>query len=1121
MNATEEQVLTQHATVAASAGSGKTYLLVSRLLRLLLDGVHPGAILAITFTRKAAAEMQHRLLERLYELSSCDDKQLDKKLAALALPATAATRQQARSLYEALLRSEHPVKTTTFHAFCQDLLRRFPLEADVPPGFELLERTSAIKIQAWEALMVEASSTPQSATATALGFLFDEIGLYNTRTALNNFLDYRSDWWAYTQHQSEPVSYACQQLQQQLAIQGDTDPVEDFLDDVSITRALTRFAQLLAKHVTKTNQKHVAEIHAGLDASHDNATRFNRITHAFLTQKFTPLARKLQPAIIKSMGNADAEEFIDLHHQLAEKILATHQQQAARNTLAVNQAWFEAGACLLQHYQRIKLEQRLLDFTDLEWKTYSLLNQNEASLWIQYKLDERIDHLLIDEFQDTNPTQWHMVLPLLQELTHSADRHRGVFLVGDAKQSIYRFRRAEPRLFGNASDWLQQHLDAIRYPLNKSWRSAPAIMQFVNQLFSEGKLHQQLHEFSPHETHQQQLWGEVTLLPLCQEQTEQNDDNSTALRNPLEAPRPETLALRYQQEGQQIAAEIRRLFEQQTLIGHADEARPLRYNDIIILLRKRTHIQHYERALRQAGIPYLGADKGTLLESLEVNDMITLLQWLTTPFDNLALAGILRSPLFSASNDELMQLAGKGSWFDRLQQLAPDLPEGTPLHRAALLLNRWRQWVGHIPVHDLLDRIYSEANVLARYSTAFPAHLVTRVVSNLTRFLELALEMDSGRYPSLMRFMTWLDELQQQSNEAPDEPAGIGEHDRVRLMTIHAAKGLEAPVVFIADAALADKSNSAYSPIVNWPADAQRPSTFLLHTPQKTRDAFSASELERIQDDARRENMNLLYVAVTRSKQLLYISGSKGTRQPNIGWYGDICQQYEEQADNVNEAKLLETSNLPPQQAMTEVTHAVTQVEIDSRLSAPLQLTAVYREIAPSRKLDYQQAHGSISDEDGRTRGIVIHQMLEQLTAHPEASLEQFHNKLAIGIIEEELQQWWQEALTITQHPDLQQLFNTVHYEHAYNEVPVYYCVEGVMVHGIIDRLLVKQDEVLIVDYKTHQHATTDNLAELANAYQQQLQWYADGIKQIWPTHTIRAALLFTACAGLYPVSLQ
>ena len=651
MSITEEQVLTQHATVAASAGSGKTYLLVSRLLRLLLDGVHPGAILAITFTRKAAAEMQHRLLERLYEFSSCDDRQLDEKLADLALPATATTRQQARALYEQLLRSEHPVKTTTFHAFCQDLLRRFPLEADVPPGFELVERTASIKSQAWEALMVEAADAPQSDTAIALACLFDEIGLYNTRSALNAFLDYRSDWWAYTAQQVDPVRYASLQLQQQLAIEEDTDPVAQFLADPTLGSTLLRFAELLAKHVTKTN-------HASLD----QASRFSRITHAFLTQQFTPLAtRKLQASIIKSMGQAGAEEFIDLHHQLAEKIVLVHQQQAAHNIYTINQAWFQTGASLLQHYQRIKLEQRLLDFTDLEWKTYSLLNQNDASLWVQYKLDERIDHMLIDEFQDTNPTQWHMVLPLLQELSQSDDRHRGVFLVGDAKQSIYRFRRAEPRLFGNASDWLQQRLGAIRFPLNKSWRSAPAIMQFVNQLFSEGKLNQQLHEFTPHETHQQALWGEVTLFPLCQEQVEQADDNAATLRNPLQVPRPETIALRYQEEGQQIATEIRRLIEQQTLVGHSNEARPIRYNDIIILLRKRTHIQHYEQALRQAGIPYLGADKGTLLESLEVNDMITLLQWLITPFDNLALAGILRSPLFSASNDELLQLAGKGS----------------------------------------------------------------------------------------------------------------------------------------------------------------------------------------------------------------------------------------------------------------------------------------------------------------------------------------------------------------------------------------------------------------------------------------------------------------------------
>ncbi len=1117
-------VLSGNVTVQASAGSGKTYLLVSRIMRLLLEGARPETILAITFTRKAAAEMQERLLQRVFELAASDAKMLEQRLQELALdPQQPALLDKARNLYETLLRIPQPVQTTTFHAFCQDLLRRFPLEADVPPGFELLDQSGAFYAQAWEALMVEASSNPNDPVSLALSGLFTELGLYNSHKALDGFLVHRSDWWAYTLEEAEPVDMACQVLQAQLDVDWEVDPVAIFFDDPSVQQTLQEFVVLLDKHPTSTNQATVETINRALDPQYEQQARFAETWSAFYTKSGEPRSRKPSKTLSSKLGEPGAERLIELHNQLCTRIAAVQQQIAARHTLHVNCNWYLAGQRYLEHFQRIKQEQRLLDFTDLEWKTFLLLNHADNALWVQYKLDSRIEHLLIDEFQDTNPTQWHLVKPLLEEMvSHTEASTRSVFLVGDAKQSIYRFRRAEPRLFDNASHWLETQLGAISHPLNKSWRSAPAIIHFVNQIFSQGELNSRLSHFDSHSVHYQQRWGQVTLLPLARE-PEWEEPGLSGLRNPLEMQRPEARSQRYQLEAEAIAATIQELINNATPIGDANAARPLRYADILILLRSRTHIGAYEKALREANIPYLGAERGTLLDSIEVNDMINLLQWLNMPHDNLALAGVLRSPLFAVDDNDLVRLSqsGRGAWWDRLETLGVEIEADAPLSRAHRLLTQWRALAGHIPVHDLLDRIYSEGQVLARFGAAFPSHLQARVNANLTRLLELALEMDSGRYPSLMRFIDWLNELRQQQHDAPDEPVSSGEMDRVRLMTIHAAKGLEAAVVFLVDAARTPPARNAYSVLCDWPVEQSRPTCLLLNPVQQQRDMLSDELLQQQQQDELREETNLLYVALTRSCQLLYISGCLPQKGKQLSWYGDIASQYELDPLSLNAPHVLETSNSPPTTLPPQPLKQTQEVIVDPQLSQALRLAPIYREIAPSRQLAVQQATGAVGDEDGRLHGVLIHRMLELLSSEEKLDPQAISGQLDLQIEAAEVENCWHEAQQIRQHPAMQAFFDPTNFIQAFNEVPILFRQEGTTVHGVIDRLLLTETEVLVIDYKTHRSARLDNLTQLAEPYFEQLDYYRRGVQQLWPSLPVRALLLFTACAGIVELPVE
>ncbi len=799
-------------------------------------------------------------------------------------------------------------------------------------------------------------------------------------------------------------------------------------------------------------------------------------------------------------------------------MLELQDRQARCNTLHNTLAWYEAGTELLAHYQRIKQEQRVLDFADLEWLACELLNRSEHASWVQYKLDSRIDHLLVDEFQDTNPTQWRLLLPLLQELAAGRDdRGRSVFLVGDRKQSIYSFRRANPALLEEASAWLQEYLQAQRYPLDASRRSAGAIIDCVNAVFGSAPLLERLAGFNPHSTHLAGMLGHVELLPLVSATGAPDiSGEQTGLRNPLQTPRPDSIDRRHYAEGTAIAARMQELVNNATLVTVADGTRRLHYGDIMILLRQRTHATSYEQALRDAGIPYLSASKGMLLDNLEVRDLEALLRLLVSPYDNLALAQVLRSPVFGLASEQLLPLAGHpaGTWYEHLAGLAT---QGvSPYDRVWAMLSGWRELAGQVPVHDLLDRIFHEAELVPRYSNAFPEALVPRVHASLTRFIELALEVDNGRYPSLPRFLDQLERLRQSQQDQPDEspPAGA-DGNRVRLMTIHAAKGLEAPVVFLADMATAPRDRNAHAALVDWPGDRERPQQFLLTPRRADLDAASRVLLERQARERQREDANLLYVAITRARQYLFISASAPTRGSDTGWYGlldDALAGWEKNA----RGNPWHTTGTPAADVTLTAPVGITPA-VDPKLARAIRIKPQLRQIAPSHAGPVTALEAG--DADGRERGIAMHRMLDFISRSPAAAPASPPPQLAGGLGREagdpELLAWWQEALQTCRHADLAMLFDPRHYVRARNEVPLQYFQDDQLVYGIIDRLVMREDAVLVIDYKTHRRATPDTLAELVDTYREQMYLYTAGVARLWPGLAVKPYLLFTACNAL------
>jgi len=1192
-----------NATVSASAGSGKTWLLITRIVRLLISGAEPGNIIALTFTRKAAAEMQIRLSQRLFEMATADDRTLTAQLELIGCDTGSGTKHIAAGLYEKLIHSLYPIRIQTFHSFCQDILSRFPLEADIPPGFELLEDTSLLERQAWHMLFDEAGQNSHSKGRRDAAYcLADELdtimqvcnGPDNTRTALRSFLSHRSDWWAYTSHNKHPVEYACKQLARSLQLEPESidsdleqlkrSLIESFFDEHNIEK-LQSFASFLLEIKNKTSEKHAAGIDEALDKAlrekADLATAFSLITSAFIKKDGDKMVqgRQHNAALEKKLGSENAERFVGLHHEIADQIITVNEQIKRQLTLKMNRAWFITGHHYVEIFQQLKREMRLLDFTDLEWQCYQLLQHADNAHWVQYKIDQRIDHLLIDEFQDTNPTQWHLLSPILEEIAANPEqRPRSVFLVGDEKQSIYSFRRANPALQAQASEWLAQHLDASAAPLDFSRRSSSAIIQCVNAIFEQDEVRSIMTGFTEHGTHLDTLPGKVLLTELFDADDEPDELEDTAeavyFRDPLQQPRMVSLKTLRHREADYIARQILQITSGEAVTVDGTPRR-VEYGDIMILMRNRTHIAIYEEALKQHGIAFIGSKKGGLLDNLEIQDLSCLLETLITPFDNLALAQLLRSPIFSVSDDDLMLLAkyrqtekqASNHWYENLLQLSSeDETLSRPLQRAATLLPRWQMLAQKLPVHDCLDRIFSEGNIINRYKAANKQENKQKVASNCQRFLELSLEVDSGRYPSITRFLQRLHHLENYSDSPPEEPLSQSDESRVHLMTIHASKGLEAPVVFLADCNSKARNKNAYSSLVQWPAEKSRPVNFQLQLSKESTDQITSACQQKKLDEQAREELNLLYVALTRAREQLYISGVASRSRQNGSWYQMIASGLESvttEENTVDQINCMVFSHLhyddiqvPPPSSVT--TPGERQLsDFDERLLSPFDMTFAGRRvgmtymIAPSLLGDEAENHVTWFDHDAAEvdhantpgdkaaeneatdnekhesesaaawRGTLIHRALELFCKSGEYPLSEqlindVHEQLKTELITrkpallENLQDYLQEAMTCYSHQALASVFDPAAGAQTYDEMPLMYKTCSQPVYGIVDRVIKHENSVIIIDYKSHRLHGALSLNDIALQFKNQVDYYRDGARLLWPERKIKTGILFT-----------
>lgn len=862
MNAFNRQALdpANNVVIDACAGSGKTWLLVSRIIRLLLDGVAPGEILAITFTRKAQQEMAYRLREWLRYMALAPEPDLRRFLADRALEADAIDRllPQARCLFEQFLAADPPMTIQTFHGWFLQLLKHVPLPGGWAGEQDVAERISPLLEEAWMRFAETLHQAPGSVQAQALNQLYRDYGQANIQRLLRDFVARRAEWWAYTRGQADPVGYALQQLAAELGADAGGGVEARLLADPGLRHDLQAYGDLLLQN-TAADQEAAARLQQALQAG-DPVWQFQHLHGVLCTAQNEPRVRRPSAAQAKRLGTAGEQRFLQLHETLSERLCKAFLARQEAAVYRLNEAALPLGQALLGHYQEVKHAHQVVDFTDIEWQASELLNHSAYAEYMQYKLDSRYRQILLDEFQDTNPLQWQVLSAWLQA-AEAVQMRPGIFLVGDPKQSIYRFRRAEPRLFQRAADYLEQAYGAVRLSQDVSRRCAPAILEVVNRTFATG-----YDGFLPHSAHHGSQWGRVELLPLAVPAAAAEGGTEAAVDS------------RHAQEGALLAQRLRDLVGRWLITDASGVRRPAQYQDILLLVRSRTHLEAYEQALRAAGIPYVSSRQGGLLETLECRDLTALLTFLSAPFDPLSLMHALRAPLFAASDADLLLLAqaNGATWPERLQAAGQ---ASACLKRAASLIEQWRALADTRPVHDLLDCIYAEGDVLQRYRDAVPAARLNAVVENLHAFMELSLTLEAGRYPSLARFLDALAQLRLAPlEEAPNE-GRLGEAgNAVQILTIHAAKGLEAPITWLLDAHQAALPEQDFRVLVDWPPASPRPRHFSLCGRTQARGAARAAYFQEEARQAAREAQNLLYVAMTRARQVLLLSGVEQKR---------------------------------------------------------------------------------------------------------------------------------------------------------------------------------------------------------------------------------------------------
>ncbi|MFP4003711.1 MAG: double-strand break repair helicase AddA [Alphaproteobacteria bacterium] len=1105
------------AWVSANAGAGKTRVLTDRVARLLLAGVEPGRILCLTFTKAAAAEMLHRLYAMLAEWAVLQREALEAALTELTgAPPDSAQMSRARVLFAQTLDAPGGLRIQTIHSFCQDLLSRFPLEAGVTPGFEIQdERTAAELLQAARDAVFRKLNGGGGRTALPLEGLTRDFSEYSLAAFLTELTGKRG-------RLRDALSDAggLKPLLAAIHDRLDTDEgaspealIEAAFSDGAFALAELRQAASILAGGSKTEQQTAEAMHPLLSAA-ERPPHFERYRSAFFTKAGAPKVRLLnngtRAAHPQTAAALEAEQARLV--ALDEACRSARLAQMTETALGFADAWFDA-------YEQLKHERGALDYEDLILETRSLLKYAPTAAWVLFKMDQSIDHVLVDEAQDTAPEQWDVITKLTEDFFAGkgaeGSRTRTVFAVGDEKQSIYGFQGAAPELFQATARTVAAKAKAARLPwssetLDLSFRSLPAILEAVDHVFSREEAAQGLTfdgEPVKHRAWRGEGTGLVEVWPLIKpEKAEERPAWDAPLDRPSTDDPKAMLAAR-------IADAVQGWLESGESVhgGDADTPlRPVRPGDILILVRRRDRlVDEMIRAFRERNIPVAGTDRLSLTDHIAVMDLMAAAQTALLPEDDLTLAALLKSPLCGLDDDALFDLA-----HDREGSLWQALQGGNsgPAQRARALV-AWLIEHRDLRPFDFFSRLLTEREGRA----ALLARLGPDAADPIEEFLNQALAFERSHTPALQGFLHWMGSTEVQVKREMDQRA-----DEVRIMTVHGAKGLQSNVVILPDTCTVPTARNDPSLLTLPAGEDALPAELPVMAPVKADDCAATSEARAAYARKRdAEFRRLLYVALTRARDRLYVCGyeTAGRSRSDSCWYDlvrDALAPHARETPGVFGEPVLRLGEAPPP-ALPEGEDKPSEPATFPLWAdrPPSVAETAPRRLPPSALAASGHTRTSASAEqaavDAAQRGTLIHRLLELLPALPaadhRAAAERLVGVHAPGLPSEERERLVAETLAVLNDDRFAPVFGPG----SLAEVAVAGTLPefgpGFALDGRIDRLLVTKTRILAVDFKTGA-IPDENL--IPEEYVAQMAAYRALLRRIWPDREVECALLWT-----------
>jgi ATP-dependent helicase/nuclease subunit A len=1121
--------------VSANAGSGKTYVLAMRVIRLLLAGTDPSRILCLTYTKTAAAEMKDRVFKRLGEWVTMPETALRNVLEDLEGTVPDAGKVAfARCLFARALETPGGLKIQTIHAFCDALLHRFPLEANVPGHFEQMDddMTAALIGEARGDMLTRIDRGEIAGIAEAFRTIIDLTGESGLDELLDEAVRNRSKLTAFLRSLGVDI-------ERRVFYRA----VFGFADDEDADSIVTAAVSGLCRHGNimravldaasgikhKTGRGFAENYLAAVElANADIPAAFNAFGSLFFTKKGDPSSTT---NLFKDPAVQAVPEFENCHVSALSSLAQARDRIALLSQIENTLAALTVVDRLLAGYHRLKRARGYLDFDDLIERTANLLARPDVGQWVRYKLDQGIDHILVDEAQDTSPLQWAVIRALSDEFFDgetARELRRTLFAVGDEKQSIYSFQGADPAIFGETGENVRQKAHEVfgregfeNVPLETSFRSTQDVLTAVDMVFETdtnrkgvvygtGSIrHKSLRTAQP---------GRVEIWPCVNAEDHEEPDDWTA---PVDTPPLPSVIV-----AERVAAVIAGWMDS----GEALEGtgKPIGPGDILILVRTRdSFIGTLSRALKNSDIPVAGADRLKMTDHIAVLDLLAVANFVLQPADDLSLAAVLRSPLFDLSEDELFALSHRRGDQTLFEAIGEAIDENGRLRGVHQTLSGWRKRSRNMPVYEFFASILAgeggREKLIGRLGPETP--------DMLDEFMRFALAQERAGLPSLQNFVAVLESASPVIKREMDPS-----QQQVRIMTVHGAKGLEAPVVFLIDRGSPPQNARHADRFLEIPSESDG-SLFLWNASFGLKSTVTEAAKAEIARKAEEEYRRLLYVGMTRAADRLIVAGYAGKRGGGDDtWHAVVSRALENASAPVScpgfEALRFQISESPPLPLSGEERERKAQFvplpEWFRRKVAPEP--PLPRPLAPSGvsgiaiERDTAEAAGapSVLETDcagaqptsfGIRRGIAMHRLLQMLPSVPSDQRREkainYCRKFESRWSGSEIEAIVSEALAILDEPGHEILFSSA----SAAEVPIMGTIhvagEARAVSGVIDRIAVDSERVLLVDYKTNARPPK-NVSGVPDVYLRQMALYRALVTPLYPGRKISAMLLYT-----------